>query len=401
MQVSLNAAWNMVSFNILPSTNDSTATVFGTGPTGDFLFVKDNAGNAYCPILSGDNIHYVQIGQGYQVYTSAPDTIRVQGTPVNYLASPINLAAGWNMIGYLPSTDDSVWHAVASIQAQVVILKNNTGRAYWPALDVDDIGIMSVGQGYKVLMSSGVSFTYPAPLSGVAKRTVSGNGPMLLHLPEPQHYAAHGNTGNNATLLAKNVVIDNKTAADGCEIGAYDPAGNLVGAGTVIQGRTAFAVWGNDPVTRKMNGCGAGDNITFKLWDGNQEYPLEYSSANGVQPRFSADGVYLGSLSVPSWCFIKQFELAKAYPNPFRGVVRISFDIPAIPGTTAQNIELNVYDMKGSLVHQVAKGAYAPGHYTVEWSGAESRVGSVGSTIYIVRMRANNFDKRIKLVKVE
>jgi hypothetical protein len=54
--------------------------------------------------------------------------------------------------------------------------------------------------------------------------------------------------------------------------------------------------------------------------------------------------------------------------------------------------------MKGSLVHQIAKGSYVPGHYTVAWSGVE---GSLGSSIYVVQMKAKNFDKRIKLIKVE
>jgi hypothetical protein len=69
----------------------------------------------------------------------------------------------------------------------------------------------------------------------------------MLQLPNPRHYAIHAITGNNATLLAKQVTIGGKTVADSSEIGAYDASGSLVGSGTVICGLAAFAVWGKDP----------------------------------------------------------------------------------------------------------------------------------------------------------
>ena len=274
-QIPVATAWNTVSLNVIPSGNDSSATVFGTGPAGDFLFIKDNAGDVYCPALGQDDIHYFQIGQGYQVYSSLADTFHIAGAPVNPATTAIPLTAGWNLISYLPSVPDSIVHALASIDSQLVIVKNNAGQVYWPAYNIDNIDSMLPGQGYKMLMSSAASLTYPTPLAGVAKRSVlAGNGPVYLHLPNPVHYASHVNTGNNATLLAKNVSFGDRTAPDSSEIGAYDASGNLVGAGTVLHGRAAFAIWGIDPVTRKTNACSSGDKLSFKLWDGSREYPL-------------------------------------------------------------------------------------------------------------------------------
>jgi hypothetical protein len=398
--IPLNIAWNMKSLNVIPPYD--TSAVFGTDPAG-FLFVKDNAGDLYCPYWGQDDLHYVQVGQGYQLYTNVPDTINVQGIPVNYANTPIALSAGWNMIAYLPPTDDSIAHAMASIVDSVIIIKNNSGRTYWPSLEVDGIGVMAVGEGYKALMSANVSFTYPAPLSiSTDKRTAaSGSGSTLLHLPDPCHYAVHANTGNNATLLAINVMVDNRAAKDSSEIGAYDPAGNLVGSGTVIHGRAAFAVWGADPISKKQDGCTLGAMITFKLWDGVQEYPLNYSPANGVEPKYAVDAVYLGSFSVPSGYFIKRFDLTNAYPNPFRGSVKIAFDVPTIAGVSEHSLEINVYDLKGSFVKQLATGKYQAGHYTVAWNCNDGRQALAGSSVYIVRMKAPNFDKRLKLIRIQ
>src|SRR5208283_2889966 len=122
-------------------------------------------------------------------------------------------------------------------------VKNNSGHAYWPSLGIDDIGIMYVGEGYKVLMSSAASLTYPTPDTGVAKRVAARGGKTMLRLPDPRHYATHAITGNNATLLAKRVTIGDKVVPDSSEIGAFDGSGSLVGSGTVIRGIAAFAVW--------------------------------------------------------------------------------------------------------------------------------------------------------------
>ena len=57
--------------------------------------------------------------------------------------------------------------------------------------------------------------------------------------------------------------------------------------------------------------------------------------------------------------------------------------------------------MKGVLVHQLAHGMYAAGHYEVSWTGESSGSSMVGSSVYVIQMKANNFDKRLKLVKIQ
>ncbi len=397
--IPLLSSWNMASLNVVPQ-NAVASAVFGTVP-GGFLFVKDNAGDVYCPTLSENDIGNVQVGQGYQVYSSVPDTIRPQGVPVNFAVTPISLTAGWNLIGYLPQADDSIVHAFAALDTQLVIVKNDSGFVYWPALAVDNINALHVGQAYKILMSDTATFFYPAPLSGVAKRVAGRAGKPMLRLPAPKHYAVHAITGNNATLLAKQVVFGDKPAPDSCEIGAYDASGNMVGSGTVAHGIAVFAIWGKDPQTAKKDGCLASEAITFRLWNGKQEYALDYVTKNRTTAQYAADKVLLGELRVPEGSLITKFDLTRAYPNPFSGSVKIAFDVPTIAGVSQHTIEINVYDLKGSLVKQLAKGPYQAGHYELAWNCGESREASVGSSVYVVRMKANGFDKRIKLVRVQ
>jgi flagellar hook assembly protein FlgD len=144
-----------------------------------------------------------------------------------------------------------------------------------------------------------------------------------------------------------------------------------------------------------------GEPVTFKLWDGNSEYPLGFQSQNGTAVKYGVDKVYVGELEVTSGYLITKFDLTQAYPNPFRGSVKISFDVPTIADASQQAIEINVYDLKGSLVKQLASGKYQAGRYSVAWNCTDGREVSIGSSIYIVRMKANNFDKRLKLLRVQ
>jgi hypothetical protein len=73
--------------------------------------------------------------------------------------------------------------------------------------------------------------------------------------------------------------------------------------------------------------------------------------------------------------------------------------LPAlVAGISEHQVEISVYDLKGSVVAQLAKGKYRAGHYSLVWS---ARVGGpAASNVFILRMRAAGFDRRIKLVKM-
>jgi len=317
-KIPLNPGWSAVSFNIIPE-NDTTTQVFGTEPNG-FIFVKNIVGEAYIPVMQIDGIGHAQLGQGYLVYTTMPDTLKVQGIPINYAGTPISLS-GWNLIAYLPPTNDSIVHALAGVASAIVVVKNDSGNVYWPSKGIDNIEIMSVGQGYQVYTATKASLTYPTPLSKAAAQTqatlatAAASSPAvpatsssaansvttfchkpMIHLPKTRHFATHAVTGNNATFLASKVTLGGKLVPDSSEIGA--------------------------------------------------------------------------------------------------------FDVPAVAGVAQQAVEISVYDLKGCLVKQLASGKYTAGHYEIAWNRNEVREAAAGSSVYIVRMKAANFDKRLRLVRV-
>ncbi len=392
----VNAGWNTISFNVrhADSCTDSIINV-PAGPDG-FILVKSVTGRVYIPTMDiiDPGMDTLHTGQGYQIFASAEDTIKDRGTVIDAVTTPISLMTGWNLIAYLPQESQPITGELSGITSQILIVKNNAGEVYWPDYGINNIGTMYVGQGYFAYMKSAATLTY-----AIAKRVA--NAGRLLSLPTPRHYGKHANTGNNASVLATRVLFGNQAAPDSCEIGAFDGSGNLVGSGTVIHGLAAFPVWGTNTQTKRKDGLGASEKITFKLWNKTGEYPVTFQTNDGSAVSYAAQAVFLGSLSVPEGALIREFNLARVYPNPFRGFVRVAFDVPTINGVAEHDIEINIFNMKGIVVHQLARGKYAAGHYVVSWSGESSGSAMVGSSVYVIQMKAANFDKRLKLVKVQ
>ena len=408
-------SWGLYSFNVIPHDSSTTA-VFGTDPNGSII-VMDGSDNLYWPAASLDEIGYEHTSQGYEIMTTVPDTLKVPGISVNIANTSIPLSANnWSLIAYLPQTDDVIEHALASLGSSLCLVEDYMDNLYWPAADLDEIGIMHAGQGYWVLMNESASLTYRTPENGVSKR-VAGNSKQMLHLPKPIHYAVHASTGNSAVLLAKRVTIGGQQVPDSSEIGAFDASGNLVGSGTVMHGLAAFAICGQSQNIQlqntksaslskklfggKKNGCTQSESITFKLWTGKQEYSLGFQSEDGSLPQYSIGKKLIGYLNASGEAQITKFDLSRAYPNPFKGSVKIAFDVPSIAGVSQQSVEIGIYNLNGSLVKQLASGKYNAGHYELAWNSAEEHEGALGSSVYIVRMKATNFEKRLKLVRVQ
>jgi uncharacterized repeat protein (TIGR02543 family) len=154
----LASGWNMLSLNVTLLDSSVTA-VFGT--MHNLVIVTNNFGGIYWPAFGINTIGTVSTGQGYQVYTTASDSISVIGSPINVTSTSIALAAGWNMLAYLPNTNMPITTALAGIASQITIVNDNSGGIYWPDFGINTIGSMVVGQGYSIHMKSAAILTYP------------------------------------------------------------------------------------------------------------------------------------------------------------------------------------------------------------------------------------------------
>jgi hypothetical protein len=90
---------------------------------------------------------------------------------------------------------------------------------------------------------------------------------------------------------------------------------------------------------------------------------------SGGDLTYGVNKILVAALVVPAEATPATFDLSRIYPNPFRGSVTISFDVPSVARMDRQEVAVSVYDLHGSLIDRLAKGTYLPGHYTFPGTG--------------------------------
>ncbi|MGH1362384.1 MAG: FG-GAP-like repeat-containing protein [Calditrichia bacterium] len=89
------------------------------------------------------------------------------------------------------------------------------------------------------------------------------------------------------------------------------------------------------------------------------------------------------------------FELLQNYPNPFNGSTTIPFSV-----VTASDIELQIIDIQGRLVHNYRQRSVAPGSYEWRWDGRNREGEAVASGIYFYRLQLNEKSRGIQTRKL-
>jgi len=83
-----------------------------------------------------------------------------------------------------------------------------------------------------------------------------------------------------------------------------------------------------------------------------------------------------------------QFEIASVCPNPFNSTTQISYILP-----NPCSITLQVIDLQGRLVAELARGEMASGLYTAIWHAGIAPAG-----VYLCRLRTENNSRLVRLL---
>lgn len=156
-EISLHEGWNLVSSRIRPAS-DSLATVF-SDIEDDLEVIQLQNGDTYDPERGTDAIGQWQPGEAYRIYMRAPRTLRLQGI-VASVRIP-SLQQGWNVVPYTLNRPMPAETAFGSIREVLEIVKDESGAAYIPSRDVNEIDELIPGRAYKVYVRSPTSFSFP------------------------------------------------------------------------------------------------------------------------------------------------------------------------------------------------------------------------------------------------
>ena len=116
------------------------------------MFIKNNSGEAYLPEWGYNGIGSIIVGMGYQIKTSAADSLELFGLFIEPESNPIPLSQGWNMIGYTryePVSAISVFEDLVE-QNNLIIVKDYMGLVYLPDWNYNALGNLEYGKGYQL-----------------------------------------------------------------------------------------------------------------------------------------------------------------------------------------------------------------------------------------------------------
>lgn len=103
------------------------------------------------------------------------------------------------------------------------------------------------------------------------------------------------------------------------------------------------------------------------------------TTISGHLVTFRNDG--LSAASAPQHVASASARLAPAWPNPFNPSTSLSFVIDS-----ERDVALSVYDVRGRLLAELARGRFAAGEHHVTWDGTDAGGSVVAAGVYLVRM---------------
>ncbi len=301
----LYLSWNLVSSAINPFA--PAISTMQRSIAGRYFVIQSFAGGAksYYPSLppefntlkTWDAAHgywIKAVGSGQVAAAAAVAGIAAEETPAATLRlvgarfaedHPLPLAAGWNLVSYLPQTSLPVTVALESIAGQYTVVQgfDHTAQSFYPDLDplFNTLQVMQPGLGYWIRMTQAVTLTYP---SSAISTTVSAAGlrllsvapsrmsPRTLIVGQDARMTSIRQTERAAGVTPTNAWVDFSgpaKQADGAAlpvgtlVKAVDPQGVVCGAVVVTtEGQYGLLVcYGDDPDTPADEGAATGDTI--------------------------------------------------------------------------------------------------------------------------------------------
>jgi len=330
--------WSLFSTYML--TLDMDITTVLNPIVENVVIAKDNLGYAYLVEWDFNGLGDLTIGQGYQIKTTQACSLTIDGGYAKPELHPIELEAGWNMVGYLRAQSADATMILGDITANenLLIAKDYMGNAYLPQWNFNGIGDMEPGQGYQIKTLESDVLLYLA--NNESYRTEE---PIAHTNNQPIHFSSPSPTGVNMTLIIPESSW-NFGLEQGDELVAYNQNGLMVGSCAYTPDVSVMAVWGDQNSTENKDGLTKGEAIRLMLWKSGsrEEILLETQEItytdNGVvvveQVHFSNE-IDTG---------ISTFHLS---PNPADNFCKLKFNLPE-----GENLNFTIYNLRGEVISQ-------------------------------------------------
>jgi subtilisin-like proprotein convertase family protein len=188
---------------------------------------------------------------------------------------PLAVAAGWNLVSYLPRETLPVREALWRIRRECAAVMGfeGTGLSYYPDLDetYNTLSEMVPLHGYWISVTRAVTLSYPSS-DGVTGTVTMASSSLssedrIAFIRQVEQEAGVQPTYRWMDLLGPAVDRDGEPLPVGTRILAIDPDGSVCGATvTTVEGQYGLmACYGDDPTTSADEGAEPGDVIHFRV----------------------------------------------------------------------------------------------------------------------------------------
>jgi hypothetical protein len=163
--IKLSAGWNLISFPLNPAEKSPAQVLAGIDGKYSAVYSFNTGNNqyrSYVPGSTSNDLTSLDAGQGYWIYMDQAATLTVRGTPA---PKAVQLAAGWNLVGYNSTSSAPVATALSSVQGKFEAVygfdaASGQYKGYTPP-DAADLSSLTPGEGYWIYATEKVTWTLP------------------------------------------------------------------------------------------------------------------------------------------------------------------------------------------------------------------------------------------------
>ena len=353
---------NLISFLTLPEDASVSAVLEPIAETANRV-LTDGSSAFYGNGAWSGSLQYLDTYSGYWIRSNDFDTLTFVGGALDPYKS-YDLEPGLNLISYSAPGFVSVGEGLPDDIEHSIEYIIGESEATYQLGDGNWVGSMDSfrgDKGYWFSSESALSFSYNAGEYSLMLREVSIEKPEL-----PEEYKVYLSTAKAFYF------IDISSLDQGGYLLSY--CGNTLTGARQWNGEiTDVPVMGVDSNEETAGFCSMNEIPRFEYVDHNGAVhklhgDIQAYAPNGVQMVGAMDEIPV------------QFNMLKAYPNPFNPSTNISFEL-----NHQSNVQLAVYDIKGAFVQEIENDVLGMGSYTYNWDAS-----AYPSAVYMLRLTTNS-----------
>jgi hypothetical protein len=384
--ITLNAGWNIISFNVIPEDNKIIDIVKPLIDEGSLVKMQDEKGNFMTNTKNGwfNNMDTLNYRKGYLINVSFNTQLSVTGTPVkDTITIPLN--KGFNIIAY-PKTKSMVAKTgFQKLMDEGSLLKvqdekgnyimNLTSGSWLVRLDS-----LLPNKGYYVNVKSNTSVNFGSA-STLSTSVLSTSSDSTYFTK-----SFSGNPYSSMNLIISNLYNSGISLSAGDEIAVFDGS-KCVGVYKYNNEDIIGMAAGMTDAAASVSGYTSGDSISIKVWDSetNSIIVPELSFYTDQTATFTTQGTTVLEIKNPESSTKYSRKTVSTYPNPMKTDCKIKFTLD-----TQSDVSIEIFEMNGNKAKQICNGAYEQGEYEITWDGTKVNGERVKPGMYFYRFTAGN-----------